>query len=140
VVVEASTNRVERFAPGARLQGPNGELEVRQGSPLGLSGGRARWLVTFAGIETREQAEALRDAVLSAVPIADSDVLWVHELIGAEVVDPSGSALGVVATVEANPASDLLVLDTGGLVPLRFVVDRQPGRLIADIPPGLLDL
>jgi 16S rRNA processing protein RimM len=140
VVVELSTNRVERVAPGARLQSPLGELEVLRSSPRGEVGGKVRWVVAFAGVETRDQAEELRDVVLSAAPVVDRDALWVHELIGSEVVDLSGALLGVVEAVEANPASDLLVLSGGGLVPLRFVVDRQPGRLTADVPQGLLDL
>ena len=54
---------------------------------------------------------------------------------------PTGSELGTVAGVEANPASDLLVLDGGGLIPLRFVVGSEPGvRVTVDIPDGLLDL
>jgi 16S rRNA processing protein RimM len=97
-------------------------------------------VVSFAGTDTREQAEALRNIALSAAPIPDSGVLWVHELIGAEVVDTDGSPLGMVAAVEANPASDLLVLSGGGLIPLRFITDRRPGRLTVDVPPGLLDL
>ena len=45
-----------------------------------------------------------------------------------------------MAAVEANPASDLLVLAGGGLVPLRFVVDHQAGvRVAVDVPDGLLD-
>jgi 16S rRNA processing protein RimM len=47
--------------------------------------------------------------------------------------------LGTVAAVEANPASDLLVLDGGGLVPLTFLVTAEPGRLVVDPPAGLLD-
>ncbi len=44
-------------------------------------------------------------------------------------------------SVEANPASDLLVLDGGGLIPLRFVVGSSPGeRVTVDVPDGLLDL
>jgi 16S rRNA processing protein RimM len=140
VVVELSTNRTERVAEGSRLDSPAGELEVLRSSPQGAVGGKPRWVVSFAGIDTRDQAEALRNVVLSAAPIADSGVLWVHELIGAEVVDTEGSRLGIVEAVEANPASDLLVLDGGGLIPLRFVTDRQPGRLTVDVPPGLLDL
>ena len=43
--------------------------------------------------------------------------------------------------VQDNPASDLLVLDTGALVPLRFVVGRDPaGRLLVEVPAGLFDL
>jgi 16S rRNA processing protein RimM len=140
VVVELWTNRDERMAPGARLDSPAGELEVTRASPLPAVGGKARWLVSFTGIDGREQAEALRGLVLRAAPIPDADALWVHELIGTEVIDPAGYVIGVVSAVEANPASDLLVLASGHLIPLRFITDRRGGQLTADLPPGLLDL
>jgi len=39
-----------------------------------------------------------------------------------------------------NPASDLLELEDGRLVPSVFVVDHQPGeRLVVEVPDGLLD-
>jgi 16S rRNA processing protein RimM len=140
VIVELWTNRPERMVPGARLRGPAGELEVLEASPRTQVGGRARWLVSFRGVEAREDAEALRGALLTAAPLADAEAWWVHDLIGALVVDSEGTRIGVVDAVEANPASDLLVLADGRLIPLRFVVDRQPGRLAVDLPPGLLDL
>ena len=60
--------------------------------------------------------------------------------MGAELFDTTGRRLGEVVAVEANPASDLLVLDGGALVPLRFVVDPVPGhRLTAEIPEGLVE-
>ena len=62
-----------------------------------------------------------------------------HALIGAEVVDVAGRAHGRVASVEANPASDLLVLGDGRLVPLAFVVESSTGRVVVDVPAGLLD-
>jgi len=43
-----------------------------------------------------------------------------------------------VMEVEANPASDLLVL-AQGLVPLTFVVDRSPRRVVIDPPEGLIE-
>ena len=55
-------------------------------------------------------------------------------------VEVDGTERGVVTAVEANPASDLLVLDTGHLVPLRFVVARDDGRVTIDPPAGLFDL
>ena len=128
------------MAPGAMLQAATGELEVVRASPQGVVGGKARWLVSFRGVASREEAEGLRDAVLCAAPLADPDALWVHELVGAEVVDPAGAPIGVVEAVEANPASDLLVLAGGALIPLHFITDRQPGRLTAELPPGLLEL
>jgi 16S rRNA processing protein RimM len=78
--------------------------------------------------------------VLRAEPIDDPDELWVHDLIGATVVDAAGAELGTVASVEENPAADLLVLGGGELIPLTFVVDVAPGRVTVDLPEGLLDL
>jgi 16S rRNA processing protein RimM len=140
VVVELWTNREERVASGSRLRGPAGELEVVRATRQPAVGGRARWLVSFRGVDTREDAEALRGAVLTAVPLAEADVWWVHDLIGTQVVDLEGGPIGRVEAVEANPASDLLVLTDGRLIPLHFIVNRVGDRLTADLPPGLLEL
>lgn len=98
---------------------------------------QGRWIVAFAGVADRSGAEALRDTVLWAPPLDEPTTLWVHELVGAEVVGVEGRSHGRVEGVEANPASDLLVLDGGGLVPLCFVVshagpggDRPSGRAV----------
>jgi 16S rRNA processing protein RimM len=64
----------------------------------------------------------------------------VHELIGATAVLVDGTEVGTVDGVEANPASDLLVLDSGALVPVVFVTAHEPGRVTIDPPEGLLDL
>jgi 16S rRNA processing protein RimM len=45
-----------------------------------------------------------------------------------------------VRAVEANPAHDLLVLDTGALVPIVFVVSQADGVVVIDPPEGLLEL
>jgi 16S rRNA processing protein RimM len=115
-----------------------GELVVISSRPH-----QHRWIVTFEGVDDAAAADALRGTVLRAPPmddLDDPDALWVHELIGATVVDTGGAVLGVVGAVLDNPASDLLELDGGGLIPLRFVVDwDDSGRLIVDPPDGLLD-
>jgi 16S rRNA processing protein RimM len=134
VIVELVTDRVERVAPGSVLESDEGPLEILRSSPH-----QGRWIVAFAGVADRTAAEALRNRTLMAEPLDDPDVLWVHELIGAAVIDREGRHLGTVTTVEANPASDLLVLDGGGLVPLRFVVDRVPGQVTVDVPDGLIE-
>ena len=131
VVVELVTNRTERVASGSVLS----DLVVERSRPFG-----DRWIVRFEGVTDFEGAERLRGTVLRAAPLDDPDVLWVHELIGGSVVTVSGRDLGAVASVEANPASDLLVLDTGVLVPLRFVVSHAGGRIVVDVPDGLTDL
>jgi len=138
VAVYPITNRPEaRFAPGSVLLSDQGPMEVVAGRPH-----QAAWLVSFTGVPDRNAAERLRGRVLRAEPIAeedDPDALWVHDLIGAEVVDGGGRSHGRVVAVEANPASDLLVLDGERLVPLVFVVSHGPGLVVIDPPPGLLE-
>ena len=136
VIVDLVTNRPEaRVAPGAVLMTKRGPLEVLSSRPH-----QGRWIVVFAGVDDRNAAEALRGVTLSAEALDEDGALWVHELIGAEVVDIAGQAHGAVVAVEANPASDLMVLDDDRLVPLTFVVERRAdGTVVVDVPPGLLD-
>ena len=147
VVVEAVTNRPERFAPGAVLYAGERALAVRRASPQGGPDPagrvtRARWIVSFDGVVDRNEAERLRDTVLTGDRLDhddEADEMWVHELVGSELLDPAGRVLGRVAAVEANPASDLLVLESGHLVPMVFVVEAAAGRVVVDPPAGLLD-
>ena len=100
--------------------------------------------MAFAGCERREDADVLVGKVLTGeAPVGDPDpdALWVHELVGSEVVEPDGTARGLVEAVQENPASDLLVLASGALVPLTFLVGRDDeGRLVVDVPAGLFEL
>lgn len=135
VVVTLVTNRVERVAPGAVLYAHERPLEVVRSSPM-----KERFVVQFAGVDSREAADALHGLVLSADPIDDPGELWVHDLIGALVVDQNGVERGRVTTIEANPASDLLVTDAGALVPARFIVSVQANeRVEVDVPEGLFE-
>lgn len=136
VIVVLSTNRPERVEPGAVLHaGDDLDLVVVASRPH-----QNGWIVQFEGVAGREAADALRGRTLFAQPLDDPDELWVHELIGSTVVDVGGVERGVVESVQSNPASDLLVLDSGALVPLVFVTDRTPGRVVIDPPDGLFDL
>ena len=139
VVVELWTNRTERMQPGASLVAAGRILEIVSATPLPEVSGHERWLVTFAGLSRREDAEALRGAVLRAEALEVEGALWVHEMVGADLYDPSGTLVGRVEAVEANPASDLLVLTDGRVVPLTFVSRQADGRLTVDGPPGLLE-
>lgn len=140
VVVELWTNREERMVPGTVLAAPGRNLTVTASSRQADSGGRARWIVVFEGVTTREQADALKGTVLSAEPVEVDGALWVHELVGAELYDTAGTAVGRVEAVEANPASDLLLLEDGRVIPLTFVSRRPDGGLTVDGPEGLLEL
>jgi ribosomal 30S subunit maturation factor RimM len=134
VVVSLVTNRTERLVPGSVLTVGDEELRVAEARPFG-----DRWLVVFEGVESRGRAEELRGRVLRATPIDDPDAWWVHELVGSQVVDTSGQRLGTVVSVVASPVSDLLELADGALIPLRFALGRSPGRVVVDVPAGLLD-
>lgn len=135
VVVELWSEADLRLVPGSSLLTDEGPLEVTAARPH-----QGRHLVRFAGVDDRAAADALRGRTLLAEPVDDPDVLWVHQLIGAEAVQPDGRVLGTVVAVEPNPASDLLVLEGGGLVPLRFVTEVDPGtRVVVDAPEGLVD-
>jgi 16S rRNA processing protein RimM len=135
-VVQLWTDLTERLEPGSVLTTPRGTLTVEAARPF-----QDRWIVQFEGIVDRSQAERMRGIELEAEAVEIPGKLWVHELVGTAVFDVHGSHLGTVGAVEANPASDLLVLEGGGLIPLRFVTqsDVAAGTLVVDIPEGLLD-
>jgi 16S rRNA processing protein RimM len=136
VSVTLSSDRLERLAAGSVLDADGRTLVVESARPHA-----GRWLVCFEGVEDRTDAESLLGLVLTgdALP-SEEDELWIHELIGAAVRDRTGRDLGSVLSVEANPASDLLVLDGDVLVPITFVVERGPGFVVVDPPEGLLDV
>jgi len=136
VIVDLFTNRPEtRVAPGAVLVTDGGPLKIVSSRPH-----QGRWIVVFDGVVGRDGAEALRGTTLSAEALDEEGALWVHELIGADVVDLAGNSHGPVLAVEANPASDLLVLGQDRLVPLTFVVERRPdGTVVIDPPAGLFE-
>lgn len=134
-----STDRAERAAADSKLWARDRWLTVSQSS--NASG---KWRVHFAGVDDRTAAEALTGTTVFAEPIEDDDALWVHHLIGASVIEVNGIDRGRCVSVVANPASDLLELDSGALVPVRFVTDVDVSggvQLVTiDPPDGLFDL
>jgi 16S rRNA processing protein RimM len=137
VLVALSSDRESRLDAGSVLVTDRGPLTV-----VSSSRHQDRWIVHFEEIRGRDDAEAWRGTLLRAEPVDDQDdsVLWVHELVDATVVTSDGTAVGTVVEVESNPASDLLVLDSGALVPVAFVIAHEPGRVTIDPPEGLFEL
>lgn len=153
VVVNLITNMVaDRTEVGAELRAGDRALTVVRARPHGN-----RWLITFDGVIDRDGADALRGQTLEAAPLSsdgadpgppsasrhhgDEVVAFVHELIGCHLVDQDGVDHGPVVAVIDNPASDLLELGDGRLVPLTFYrgSDPEAGTITVDVPPGLLD-
>ena len=98
-------------------------------------------MVVFEGLGDRNAAEVFTGRSLWGEPLVDDDALWVHEVIGARVVDQHGIERGVCVAVLDNPANDLLELDTGHLVPVTFVLGGMvDGVVTVDAPDGLFDL
>jgi 16S rRNA processing protein RimM len=134
VVVDFLTDRPERTAAGAVLESDRGPFVVEAARPHGK-----RWIVAFAGIGRREEAEALAGTVLRAAPIDDPDELWAHQLVGSVVREADGTERGRVVALVDNPAHDLLELEDGALVPMVFVLSCEDGVTTIDPPEGLFD-
>ncbi len=135
VVVDLVTDRDERTRPGAVFHTDAGPLTLAAARPH-----QHRWLFRFEGVADRTAAERLAGLVLRAEPLHDPDELWVHHLVGSDVVDRrTGISRGRCTAVQANPAHDLLVLESGALVPVVFVVSCADGVTVIDPPDGLFD-
>jgi 16S rRNA processing protein RimM len=114
---------------------------------------QGRVIAQFDGIHDRNVAEALRGVLLQVdsaevAPPDDPDEFLDHQLVGLSVVGTDGTVLGEVERIEHAPASDLIVLAKtgGGTALIPFVsqlvpkVDVPAGRIVVDLPEGLLDL
>ena len=55
---------------------------------------------------------------LEDLPEPEEDAYYVFQLVGLAVEEEGGRALGTVTEVENTPANDVLVLDSGLLLPL----------------------
>lgn len=158
VAVEVRTDDPERrFVLGARLltssSGPTAPSVVTVENARWHSG---RLLLHLVGVDDRTAAESLRGVLLQVevdpteTP-TDPEEFYDHQLVGLAVVDADGTSIGSVVDV-VHGAQDLLVVEhpaagSGGkrsLVPFVQVlvpeVDLDAGRLVVDLPDGLLDL
>ena len=135
IFVSLTSDRVERVDPGSRLEAQGQWLTVHSSRPSGQ-----RWIVKFAELTDRTTAEGLAGTVLRAEPVNDPDALWVHDLVGSDVVGVDGTHHGRCVAVIANPASDLLELESGALVPAVFVRSIIDSVITIEPPEGLFDL
>ena len=136
VFVQLLSDDPERLTPGTTVRTRTGALTVV--SARVASSGRR--VVKFAEIADRTAAERFANEPLYAEPLDDPGALWAHELIGSQVVEVDGTDRGRCVAVLANPAADLLELESGALVPSVFVVSMNDGVVTIDVPDGLFDL
>lgn len=149
-----------RFAPGAALLVKRGNaLETLTIATVRFHKGRP--LVTFTGVATIEQAEALGRPALwvraSDRPAAPAGQFYHDALIGCRVETVAGDAVGDVTRIDETGGVPLLVVvaaaPDGGdgsqgrdevLIPLAEsicrVIDPAARRIVIDPPDGLLDV
>lgn len=135
IFVQLTTDRRDRVDPGSVFFCRGGDLTVTASRVAG----NGRIIARFDKIADRTEAERWTNAELFAAPLDDPDALWVHELIGKLVIDQDGVERGVCTSVLANPAANILELDTGALVPSNFVVSSSD-TIVVDVPDGLFEL
>ena len=126
------------------------DLRRADGSPApALTGARpvkGGLVARAAGVETREQAEALRGLKLhvlrEALPAPEEDEFYLTDLVGLKVETPEGKVLGAVRGVQDFGAGDLLEVKPEGAPSfwLPFTREAVPevdvlgGRIVA-VPP-----
>lgn len=133
--------------PGARFEVPK-QLTLES-----IRWHQGRGIAVFEGIHDRNVAEAMRGVFLQVdsselTPPDDPDEFHDHQLVGLRVESADGTALGTVDRIDHAPSSDLIVLKKagGGTALIPFVtamvptVDVAGGRIVVDLPEGLLDL
>ncbi|MGN6523160.1 MAG: ribosome maturation factor RimM [Actinomycetes bacterium] len=152
LLAEPLTDEPEvRLRPGAVLR-----TEPPSLGPLTLTSMRlvsGRTVLGFADVTDRDGAERLRGAVLVAQVDdgerpADPEEFYDHQLVGLAAVTVQGQPVGVVDRVQHGGAQDLLVLalphGRESLVPFVAAlvpeVDLAGGRVVLDLPEGLLEL
>ncbi len=158
VTVELRTDEPDaRFAPGTVLdvEAPD-QLPAGAARPTTLLVESIRWhqerlLVSFAEVDDRNAAEALRGLFLRTTidldeTPEDPEEFYDHQLVGLGVVDTAAQPLGEIRGVVHGAAQDLLSIRTtdGRDVLVPFVaalvptVDLEAGLIVVEDRPGLV--
>lgn len=160
VTVELRTDEPElRFADGAAVflvpaSAATTSNLTKLSDKITVAGSRfhsGRFLVRFAGIDGRSEAESIRGMLIEAeidpteLP-AEEDSYYDRQLIGLLVQATDATKLGIVVRVDHLPGQDYLIVSMGdGEVMVPFVaaivpkVDLEQRLITVAPPPGLFD-
>ena len=151
VIVNLETDFAEdRFRTGRLLLvGPRQAAAPRHIRHVRFHQGRP--IVTLEGIDSMTDAEALAGAELwmafEALGALPEGTFHHHDLVGCEVRDTRGAAIGRVTGVEGPMGQSRLVVEGAGgevLIPLAadicVEIDVASRRIVVDPPEGLIDL
>ena len=110
----------------------------------------SRLVATITGVDTREQAESLKDALLyverNRFPLPETEEHYVADLIGLKAVDTSMNDLGTVVAVQNYGAGDILEVEKPSstetiLLPFTkdtvLSIDHGAGQIVIDPPDGI---
>ena len=112
------------------------------------------WLLKFKGINSRDEAEALRDSLIKIqkaerLPLPEGSY-YHDQLVGAKVYTIKGELIGTVVEIRPGGGHDQIILARAGrrdiykLIPAvkEFIRQVKPeeGTIVVELPEGLLDL
>lgn len=148
VRIKSFTARPEDVA----AYGPLGDESGTQHFDVQLIGAAKGVVIgRFSGVDDRNQAEALRGLHLylprAALPPPEDEEYYHVDLIGLAAMLADGTELGRVHAIHDFGAGDSLEIERNGAAPLVVpftravvpVVEIGAGRLVIDLPEGLLD-
>jgi 16S rRNA processing protein RimM len=156
VVIEALTDAPDAiFAAGRRVLAGSRNGELSPGAPemhiVRSSPFKGGFIVSFEGIDSRDEAERWRDRYLllpedEIEPPSEGEV-FIHDLVGMRVVRISGEGVGDVTQVYELPQGLVLEVHRDGaksvLLPFndQTVTDVDPTARVIRVDPveGLLD-
>ncbi len=108
-------------------------------------------VATIKGVDTREQAESLKDAFLfverNRFPEPETEEYYVADLVGLKAVDTSMHELGTVVAVQNYGAGDMLEVEkppSTETILLPFTkdtvlsIDHCAGQIVIDPPDGVI--
>jgi len=138
------TDFPERFADFDEVALQPERAPLRRVKILGAQVQGQRIILKLSGVETREQAEALRGARLyipkSMMAPLGEDEYFHHQLLGLQVVTTAGEALGPIIQIIVTGANDVYETPLA-LIPAvkEFIrlVDVDNGRLVVEARYGL---
>jgi 16S rRNA processing protein RimM len=150
--VEVWSDSPDRFADlhAVTLVSPD-ESQTRDATIESVRVHAGRALVKFAGLESPEDVQTLRDWTVE-IPEADAreldtDEYFLHDLVGLTLVDANGQERGKVVEVEETAGGLLLVVDGPRRrfdVPFAAAictkVDLETKKIAVSLPEGLEDL
>ena len=150
---------VKNHADSPRLYAPGRRIGIRApGKPerfVTVKSSRphqGRMLLTIEGIADRNAAETLRGMEVvvpaSELPELEEGEVYLHEIVGFDVVLTDGSKVGVLESFLDIPGQDVWVIRAPGgkeiLLPAHEEtvpeIDMDSRRVVINPPPGLLEL